>query len=152
MPCRRGRDEVTRRALALVAALAAASALGAACAAPLEDRERFTGGGGCPDGVAVEEVLASRCAGGICHSAGDMPGGGLDLLSEGAVERVAGVESPNCEGEVLAVPGDPDGSLIVRKLGDDPPCGDRMPLAGALEGGEEACIREWIEDMVQGGD
>jgi hypothetical protein len=125
-----------------------------ACAAPLEDPERFTGeatAGGCPEGVNVEtDVLAVRCAGAACHSASEMPGGGLDLLSDGAVERVAGVESPSCAGEVLAIPGDPDGSLIVRKLADDPPCGARMPLVGALDGDEEACLREWIETMPGG--
>jgi hypothetical protein len=124
------------------------------CAAPLDDPQRFTGegaGGACPEDVNVEtDVLAVRCAGAACHSPGERPGGGLDLLSEGAVERVAGVESPNCAGEVLAVPGDPDGSLIVRKLADQPPCGARMPLVGALDGDEEACLRDWIETMPGG--
>jgi hypothetical protein len=51
---------------------------------------------------------------------------------------------------VLAVPGDPDGSLIVRKLADDPPCGARMPLVGVLDAEEEACLRDWIETMPGG--
>jgi hypothetical protein len=119
-----------------------------ACAAPLEDPERFTGGGDCPAGVSVEtDVFAVRCAGSICHSPGDEPAGGLDLVSPGVADRIAGVDSPNCAGEVLAVPGDPDASLIVRKLGDSPPCGDRMPLVGDLQPGDAACIRDFIEDL-----
>jgi hypothetical protein len=135
----------TRAVLALAAVFLAAGG----CAASLEDPERFTGSDGCPDGVDVEaDVLAVRCAGSICHSPGDEPAGGLDLLSEGVAERVAGVEaSPECEGEVLAVPGDPDASLLVRKLGASPPCGDRMPLVGDLAAGDAACIAEWIEGL-----
>ena len=65
----------------------------------------------------------------------------------GAIERVAGIESPNCSGEVLAVPGDPDGSLIMRKLGAEPPCGAQMPLGRELDIESQACISEWIETM-----
>jgi hypothetical protein len=126
-----------------------AAVLAGACAAPLEDPARFTGELGCPEGVDVEtEVLAVSCAGGICHSPGDDPGGGLDLVSPGAIERVAGIESPNCSGEVLAVPGDPGASLIMRKLGAEPPCGAQMPLGRELDVESVACISEWIETMA----
>jgi hypothetical protein len=128
--------------------LALGLALVAACAAPLDDPQRFMGGTGCPQGLDVEaDVLAVRCAGSVCHSPGDMPAGGLDLVSPDPVERVAGVDSPNCSGQVLAVPGDPDASLIIRKLSDSPPCGSRMPLVGDLPADEAACIRDWIEEM-----
>ena len=136
----------TSVALALAAALLAASG----CAASLEDPDRFTGSGSaCPDGVDVEaDVFAARCGGSICHSPGDEPAGGLDLLSEGVAERVAGVTaSSGCDGEVLAVPGDPDASLLVRKLGPNPPCGDRMPLVGDLEPGDASCIADWIAGL-----
>lgn len=123
--------------------------LAGACAAPLEDPARFTGELGCAEGVDVEtEVLAVSCSGRICHSPGDDPGGGLDLVSQGAIERVAGVESPNCSGEVLAVPGDPGASLIMRKLSAEPPCGARMPLGAELDAESAACISEWIETMA----
>ena len=138
---------MTRATLAL--ALAAALLAAGGCAASLEDPDRFTGGGGCPDDVDVEaDVFAVRCAGSICHSPGDEPAGGLDLLSDGVAARVAGVAaSAECDGEVLAVPGDPDASLLVRKLGASPPCGDRMPLVGDLAPGDAACIAEWIEGL-----
>jgi len=125
----------------------------AACAAQLEDPERFIIAGECPDGVDVEaDVLAVRCAGVVCHSPGDAPPGGVDLVSPGVAERVVGVDSPGCDGEVLVVPGDPDASLLVRKLGSDPPCGSRMPLTGQLGPGEETCIRDWIETITPGGE
>lgn len=137
---------MTRAILALATALLVASG----CAASLEDPDRFTGSGSaCPDGVDVEaDVFAVRCGGSICHSPGDEPAGGLDLLSEGVAERVAGVAaSSGCDGQVLAVPGDPDASLLVRKLGASPPCGDRMPLVGDLEPGDASCIADWIADL-----
>jgi hypothetical protein len=138
----------------LAAVVVSALLLLAGCAAPLEDPARFTGeAAACPEGVDVErEVLAVSCAGSICHSPGETPAGDLDLVSPGVVDRVAEIESPNCAGEVLAVPGDPEGSLIVRKLGDDPPCGDPMPLVGDIDPGDAACIREWIEAISPAGD
>jgi hypothetical protein len=129
--------------------IALASLLAIACAAPLEDPDRFTGAGECPEDTDVEtDVFAIRCAGSICHSPGDEPAGGLDLVSAGVAERITGVESPNCAGEVLAVPGDPDASLIIRKLSASPPCGDRMPLVGDLSPAEAACISDFIEDLT----
>ncbi|HTE55293.1 MAG TPA: hypothetical protein VK698_30780 [Kofleriaceae bacterium] len=142
-------DPEARGAIAVLGALAALLAAllitSSGCAASLEDPDRFTESATCPDGIDVEtDVFAVRCAGSVCHSPGDEPAGGLDLVSDGVAGRVAGIESPDCDGEVLAVPGDPDASLIMRKLGASPPCGSRMPLVGSLGPGEAACIADWI--------
>ena len=143
------RDPGRRRKWLCQLALAAAVAGLAGCAASLDDPSRFTGGDSCPEGVDVEkDILAVRCAGAGCHSPAEMPAGGLDLVSADPVERVAGVDSPDCDGQVLAVPGDPDSSLIIRKLGDSPPCGSRMPLGGQIDDSDAACIRDWIEQMT----
>ena len=53
--------------------------------------------------------------------------------------------SDACAGRTLVVPGDPDTSLLVQKIGAAPPCGDRMPLGGApLSDAQISMIRGWI--------
>lgn len=133
-------------------------ALAGSCAAPLEDPDRFTGGGdpdggdgvgACPPGTDVEAtILAAKCGGSVCHDA-DMPAGALDLVSPDVAARVSGVEaSPACTGNILAVPGDASTSLLYLKLGSSPPCGSPMPLGGtALSADEQACINDWIEAL-----
>ena len=55
-----------------------------------------------------------------------------------------------CGGMQLVLPGDPDASLLVLKFGDAPPCGDRMPLAGArLSAGQLDQVRTWIAEGAQ---
>jgi hypothetical protein len=44
----------------------------------------------------------------------------------------------------LVVPGNPDMSLLYRKLTDMPPCGSRMPPTGALTAAEIGRFRTWI--------
>jgi hypothetical protein len=134
-------------------ALLAALALVAGCAAPLEDRSRFLepggGGGGeaCPADTDVEALLAAGCAGAVCHSSEAMAAG-LDLVSPGVVGRLADVPAAACADHLLVAPGEPDASLLLLKLGDDPPCGNTMPLGGARLPAEQiACVRQWIETL-----
>ena len=126
-----------------------------ACAAPLDDPGRFLDGGttaaqSCD--VDVEsEILAVRCAGSVCHSAGDQRAAGLDLVTPGVPDRVKNIASASaeCGGSMLVVPGDPGGSLLYQKLGEAPPCGSRMPLAQeALSADETECVRSWIQEMA----
>ena len=44
----------------------------------------------------------------------------------------------------LVVPGDPDISLLYRKLTEDPPCGSRMPPAAPFTASEVGRVHEWI--------
>ena len=74
----------------------------------------------------LEEVLAQRCT--HCHG-GDAAAAGLDLTS--LASAIAGGES----GPAIA-PGDPDGSLIVQKMGKNHP--------GRLTGFELSVLVEWI--------
>ncbi|MCX5746640.1 MAG: hypothetical protein NT062_29540 [Proteobacteria bacterium] len=54
-----------------------------------------------------------------------------------------------CQGLVLVTPGDPDASLWFQKF-FDPPCGDRMPLAGAkLNAAQLDQVRTWILEGAQ---
>jgi hypothetical protein len=140
------------RTLMVAAALAAS---GLACAAPLDDPARFLDGGVESEGscaIDVEsDLLAVKCAGSVCHSAGDQKAAGLDLVSPGVAERVANVasESSACGGNMLVVPGDPSASLLYQKVASEPPCGSRMPLGqDPLSGDDIGCVASWIQEMA----
>jgi hypothetical protein len=48
----------------------------------------------------------------------------------------------------LINPANPPASILVQKLADSPPCGNHMPLAGALLSAAEVdCIEEWIGSL-----
>jgi hypothetical protein len=122
------------------------------CAAELEDPARFLNGGHTSElscEVDVEDILAVHCGSSVCHSA-EAVAADPDLVTPGIAERVRGMSStsPGCGGRVLAVPGDPDGSLLYQKVASDPPCGSRMPLAqDPLSDADIACIGAWIQKM-----
>jgi hypothetical protein len=129
------------------------------CPGDLQNPERFgdggsqppgdsgdSGGGGtCPAGTDVEQVIAAHCA--SCHG-GAAPQNGLDLSSNIAA-HTAGVSS-SCMGLPYVAPGDPDGSFLLQKMtAQTPACGGHMPpspLMG-LSADEAACVRAWISGM-----
>jgi hypothetical protein len=91
---------------------------------------------------APSQVFASRCSG--CHSPGPGQYAGLDLISPGVAKRTSGVAA-TCKGEVLVVPGKPDGSYLLSKLTDvNPTCGSQMPLNGMLGANDLDCVQSWI--------
>lgn len=98
----------------------------------------ITGDGFC----AVQSVLAIDCL--SCHSSGAALGG-LDLETD-AWTALVGVESANTPGALLVVAGDPEGSLLYRKLvgsqaGDE---GGLMPPTGALDVAAIGAVETWI--------
>ena len=129
-----------RAALMLAAALAAAG-----CPGSLTDPSRFREGAECPDVPA--EIFATKCAAGPCHAA-YTPAAGLDLITPGVAERLVGepAAGEECAGMgTLAVPDDPEASLLYLKLTGTPPCGAAMPLlAEPLSDKELSCVRDWI--------
>lgn len=68
-------------------------------------------------------------------------------MSPGWIGRVVGQPSALCEGWVRVVPGDPDASLLVDKLGATPACGVPMPVGSSLPSDQLACIEQWIEAL-----
>jgi hypothetical protein len=116
------------------------------CPGQLEEPARWNGRL-CED---VPAELAQRCAGSGCHS-GEDPAAGLDLVAPGVGDRIAGMPANgiDCDGMgAIADPSDPEGSLLYLKLGETPPCGDRMPLTGPpLTEPELDCMRSWIETL-----
>lgn len=128
-----------------------------ACAAPLDNPERFTGGAGsgdaamgCASDVDVEaELLPMSCGSSVCHNDGEAPAAGLDLVTPGMQERLgAAISGESCGSIPILVPGDPGASLLFQKLGPDVPCGSLMPLGQpAFSASDLACVSAWIEDM-----
>ncbi|WP_437593194.1 hypothetical protein [Sorangium sp. So ce1000] len=100
-----------------------------------------TGGGdvGCAEAQAL---VMQKCAFGGCHDSGSKQAG-VDL-STGWETRVAG-QASTCGGtSTVLVPGDPDASLIYRKIMPNPPCGSQMPLGPALSDEEITCLHDYI--------
>jgi hypothetical protein len=99
------------------------------------------------DGFAV---LKGSCgASSFCHGAGSMVSAFADTPSAAASFVGERAEGDECAGETspLFDPEDPAGSLVITKLGADPPCGSPMPLGGSLEPDDIACVQEWIESL-----
>jgi hypothetical protein len=148
-------NQVTLRRILYVGLLGLAASTTSGCPGELENPERFlTGAGGgtaCPD--VESDIFMTKCseqAG--CHSADDMQGM-LDLASPDVASRIAGVEgTSNCSNLVLADPGDPGASLLITKLGDNPPCGAQMPFGGGekLTQAEIDCVEQYIADLPSG--
>ena len=91
----------------------------------------------------------ARCS--FCHSmpAIDSIDGKLSTGADQAAAYAALVgqtsTSSKCGGRVLVVPGQPDMSLLLQKLGESPPCGSRMPVGGMpLSDVQLEMIRSWI--------
>jgi len=87
----------------------------------------------------VQPIWNSHCIG--CHGAGG--NAGLDLRASAGPAALVNVAATGYAGSRV-VPGDPDASVLTRKLQGDPTTGDRMPLGGALSAGQIETIRSWI--------
>jgi hypothetical protein len=90
-----------------------------------------------------------RCV--TCHGmpASDAANGMLGGIMDKAALHAALVSKPAlggaCTGKgMYVVPGSPQTSLLVQKLGAMPPCGSRMPLGGMLTAAELQLINDWI--------
>lgn len=104
-----------------------------------------TAAGSTCDGFAL---LASNCGTSGCHGSGSNLG--TFAASESAARSYIGKSGTvTCAGQgSLINPDDPPASILVQKLGDYPPCGNHMPLAGALlSDADVACIEDWIGSL-----
>ena len=89
-----------------------------------------------------EEILLPSCGFVSCHGGG---AGGLTIDEEGAWDALVDVPSVDAAGEVLVIPGDADGSYLVKKLdGDEEIVGLQMPQGGELPVEDREAIRDWI--------
>ncbi|MGE0790874.1 MAG: hypothetical protein AB7S26_34690 [Sandaracinaceae bacterium] len=95
------------------------------------------------------DLLRRRgCAGALCHGGTDA--GFRVTDSAGTYAALVGVDASGdeCGGMGrLVVPSDPDASLLLEKLQDNPRCGDRMPQSGIpLRAEDLDAVRTWIAD------
>jgi outer membrane protein assembly factor BamB len=122
---------------------AGGSSGGAGTSAPVGNPNAFS--------TIYSQILAQKCAGSVCHSS--MATGGSFHIPAGAtattvrsslLNKPASGSECASSGLSLVVPGNPDTSLLYRKLADMPPCGSRMPPTGPLSMDELGRIRTWI--------
>ncbi|MFK7990278.1 MAG: hypothetical protein AB8I08_29930 [Sandaracinaceae bacterium] len=109
-----------------------------------------------------EAVLERSCATGACHDA-DEPSARLDLtdtgglnallsrLTSGTTAATEGCSECQCGDDEafasmpLITPGEPDASLLYRKVEPERACGGVMPLSGSPLSAQALCaLREWI--------
>ena len=90
---------------------------------------------------AVQALFAPNCL--QCHSA-DAAFGDLDLQTDA---HAALVDVVGSTGSVLVAPGDPDGSLLLRKLEGTQAAGegDPMPPTELLPAADVQLVRDWIQ-------
>lgn len=100
------------------------------------------------------EILSSSDAAGrracvTCHTnVGRNPAGGLNLLPDFSYAALVGIASVTNPGNTRVIPGNADGSILVRKLEGTPGTnGQRMPIGGPpyLTAGQIQIVRRWIE-------
>jgi hypothetical protein len=145
-------DRLHSRRLRTLFLLGAFSALTAAtvagCPGTIDDLTPFQGGACNVEG----QLFQQKCSDSTCHNATDLAGT-LDLVSPDLASRVVGQPgSVDCPGEILVDPADPENSLILTKLEDSPPCGNRMPLIGdPLTDQEKDCVLQWVQSLGTGG-
>jgi hypothetical protein len=92
---------------------------------------------------------AGRPACTSCHNnVGRVPAGGLNLLAEVGYSQLVNVGSVTNRGSIRVIPGDPDNSILIRKLEGTPgTAGLRMPVGGPfLTSGQIQIIRRWIAE------
>jgi hypothetical protein len=91
-----------------------------------------------------------------CH--GDSAAGGLSLVGPDALDALLNIESPVFSGEIRVIPGDPDNSLLMKKLtnnlelADGGTLGAPMPTGEAIQWHEAEgvdLVRQWIAAGAQ---
>ena len=122
--------------------IAIATAVG--CGSPSGTTTKFDAGASCATVPTYAELVsttfAARCSG-RCHGGASMPptpspAGPIDLSSSSNRDQLVDRASILGMGLVLAVPGDPAASFLLRKLTDDLPAdgslGSPMPEGEAI--------------------
>jgi hypothetical protein len=91
------------------------------------------------------EPIFTQCLTSACHEGGNAPGS-FDLLPERAYPELLSkhARAGACAGEPLVAPGDPDASVLLKRVGGAE-CGASMPLGSDLLPAPAVdAIRAWI--------
>jgi hypothetical protein len=87
---------------------------------------------------SCHDMPASEVSNGKLHMGTDMATAYNALVGKTAMGK-------KCIGMPLVVPGKPEMSLLLQKLGPTPPCGSRMPIGGApITDAQFEMVRSWI--------
>jgi mono/diheme cytochrome c family protein len=106
---------------------------------------------GGPFALEIGPVLVAECFG--CHAEGRMPAGQYDMNMYAGLLK--GGRVGNFNNQVAIVPGNPSGSLLIKKLRGTASDGERMPKDRAPLSNETiAKIEKWIGEgaKLDGGD
>jgi hypothetical protein len=98
---------------------------------------------------AVAEVFAGSCVSGCHEKSGGAAVGFLDFDTTGVEDRVWNAPASGDPNLRLVDPRGAAESAIYRKLLPDPPFGARMPPGPPLSEAKIACVRSWIDRLVE---
>jgi len=136
-----GDDNAGGAAGSAVAAAGAAGAAGAGGDGPVVGG---AGGGAVAAACDGFPIIQENCGTGSCHGTGSNLG--TFAASEDEFLAIIGEEGTICAGRgPLVDPADPEGSILIQKLGDDPPCGQPMPAGvDRLSPEDIECLTSYI--------
>lgn len=101
----------------------------------------------CSDADPYTSLIVPSCATSGCHTPESL-GGGLDLLTPGAIDRVWQAPSTLCFNRTLYTfdVSPIGGGYFIDKLIDEmPACGERMPKGRPpLTDAEMSCLQRWL--------
>jgi len=136
---------------------AAGASANAGAGTPATGHAAPSGDTGAPTFSAIYAELLTKgatgnCMFGACHggSADAMANGGLQIRAgdqAGTYKNLVNAKSTSamCNDKTYVVPFDSKASLLIQKLSDNPPCGDKMPIGAPLTAAQIAQIASWID-------
>lgn len=142
-----GRAAVPLLAISVLAGACAGDGGSSATPSTTSTSTTMAGGMGASLSDIQDDIFTPACGFSGCHDA-FTAAGDLDLSNaQASFDELVDVVSL-CGTAVLVVPGNPDASYLMDKLGDGgTPCGTVMPIgAPQLSDSELADIRSWIQD------
>ena len=90
----------------------------------------------------VQPIYDQNCI--DCH-----PGSGnLDLTADNSYAETVNVSASGYSG-ILVVPGDPEASVLYKKIDGSGAYGSNMPVGGSLSQTQINTIKQWIEEGAQ---
>jgi hypothetical protein len=132
-----------------------------ACAATLDDPERFTVASGAAPSPAVDgavtadvaaacpnvpqTVFVAKCGTAGCHDAPHTSSDNLDLVAPNVASRLVGISAS--EGGLLVDPKSPKQSVLYRRL-QPGGVGVTMPPTGPLDAATVVCVLSWIQGVA----
>ncbi len=137
----------------MISAILALATLLGGCPGRIEDPLAFreAAAARCPNSFDVERDLFARTCGTLgCHTGGpSIAAAGLDLATDGIRQRLMTHVSVECGDRPLVEEGNTAGSLLLQKVGESPPCGDRMPAGlPPLNPTEMACLQAYVAELT----